>query len=169
MGADPLFRHIETPNDDRHTALAVLAKVTPQLLAHIQIPSHMRSRLSVEDILQDVARTILRTTLSVNYTEDDWTKVIFAIAFRQLRKQVRLSSGELPPKDWTKAQYSPDSQWAVDLLDSLHSCTPRQKRIVGYRLTGFSNREIAEREGMCEGSVRRVLDKVAVFLEEDDD
>lgn len=164
-----MLQHHETQINSQRTALTVLSKLRPQLLAHIRIPSHLKSTLTVEDILQDIARTILRTTLTVDYSEDDWTKVIFAIAFRQLRKQVRRSDRERPPSDWTQAQTAFDSERIVDLLDSLSACTPRQKRIIGYRLSGLSLREISENEGICEASVRRVLHTVEVFMEEEND
>lgn len=166
---EPLFRTDETPDVARHTALAALAKLRPQLLTLLQIPVHLKSRISVEDVLQEVARTILRTTLRADYQGEEWSKVIFAIAFRQLGKQVRQCKSELPPMNWTPVQSTSDPKWFVDFFDSVNACTPRQKRIVEYRLGGFSYREIAEKEGICEASVRRIYAAATDFLEDEDD
>lgn len=156
--------------------ISVLDGLLTQVSIYIsrRIPSKMRSRVDVEDILQEIARTILRTTLhrSSTLSPQDWERMIWIVVRRQLRKQLRFASS---PEDKASVQLNEschvvcpvamkegvDACIALDeLLIILDNCTERQRRFVHFRLEGLSNSDIARLEGVNEGSVRRQLLKV---------
>ena len=139
-----------------------------------RIPQKLRSRIDVNDVLQEIARTILRTTLQrpLSLSAQDWELMIWVVVQRQLRKQLRIASS---PEDEDSVQLNEfeHSSYAIakrdevdacialdELCGILNKCSERQRRIVRYRLEGLSNTDIATREGVNEGSVRRQLAQV---------
>lgn len=123
------------------------------------IPPDLRSKLSPEDVLQDIARTLLRTSLQVSYTESEWYHVLGVIAMRQLRKQIRIARRSPPLCDTDVAVLSPepDPGEVVRITDFISNCTDRQKRLIGLRAAGFTIPECAAKEGLHAATVRRQL------------
>ena len=136
-----------------------------------RIPCKFRSRIDVDDILQEIARTILRTTLQrpLSQTSEDWERMIWVVVQRQVRKQLKNAAS---PEDLDCRRLQDHEQvlfstaasaesLTCDALDELsvvlNMCSERQRRIVRYRLQGFNMSEIATREGVNEGSIRRQL------------
>ena len=156
--------------------LAVLEGLLSRVAWYVssRIPQKLRSRIDVDDVLQEIARTILRTTLhrTSSLSTQDWERMIWVVVQRQLRKQLRIASS---PEDEASVQLIENEHWlknnenpsdtdpyvALDeLWGILNKCSERQRRIVRYRLEGLNNSEIGTREGVHEGSVRRQLAKV---------
>ena len=139
-----------------------------------RVPYKLRSRIDVDDVLQEIARTILRTTLqrSLSLSPQDWERMIWVVVQRQLRKQLRIASSpedeaSVPLVESEHSSYAMvkrDEVQACDAMDELcevlSKCSVRQRRIVRYRLEGLNNTEIATREGVNEGSVRRQISQV---------
>ena len=153
--------------------IIVFEGLVNQIAAYVsgRIPCKMRSRLGTEDVLQEIARTILRTTLQRQsaLSHEDWERMIWVVVRRQLRKQLKIASS---PEDESVVQLNEhdhptvrleglDTSFGLDeLFGILKKCSERQRRIVHLRLEGLSNTEIARIEGVNEGSVRRQLLKV---------
>ena len=162
-----------------HTNIAgitVFESLLSRVSAYIakRIPYKLRSRIDVDDVLQEIARTILRTTLQrpSSLSLQDWERMIWVVVQRQLRKQLRIASSpedeasvqlnEFDTSSYAMAKQDDVDAWEAldELYEILNKCSERQRRIVLYRLEGLNNTDIATREGVDEGSVRRQLAKV---------
>ena len=98
--------------------------------------------------------------------------MIWVVVQRQLRKQLRIASSpedeasvqlnEFDTSSYAMAKQDDVDAWEAldELYEILNKCSERQRRIVLYRLEGLNNTDIATREGVDEGSVRRQLAKV---------
>jgi RNA polymerase sigma factor (sigma-70 family) len=159
-----------------NSGISVLNDLLSRVAAYVsrRIPNVMRSRLDVNDVLQEIARTILRSSLksSRELSSSDWERMIWVIVQRQLRKQLKRVAS---PEDSNCMQFdevdpllsSPqksDNLLSCDALDELSvvlsHCSERERRIVQYRLEGMSITEVAAKEGVHEGSIRRLLSNI---------
>ncbi len=98
--------------------------------------------------------------------------MIWVVVKRQLRKQLKIASSpeeedSVHLKEFEHSSYATAKQDDINAFEAmdhlsevLSKCTERQRRIVFFRLDGLNNTEIATREGVNEGSVRRQLAKV---------
>jgi RNA polymerase sigma factor (sigma-70 family) len=178
--SDALSRHCDWCGDVAMSAdnigISVFEGLLSQVSAYIarRIPFKLRSRIGVDDVLQEIARTILRTTLQSPFSlsQQDWERMIWVVVRRQLRKQLRIVSSpedesSVQLKEFEFSAYSMAKRDDIDACDALdelceilNKCSDRQRRIVCFRLEGLNNTEIAACEGVNEGSVRRQLAKV---------
>lgn len=156
-------------NQSAQEGLSAFERYRPFFTRTFRIPVWLRSQICIEDILQEIARTILRTTLTRNYTAHEWDNVIHQIAIRQFRKQIRNVSlagrhTHLSPDTHSphEPQTSPLSQ--IDTLDSINKCTERQKRILMYRLEGYTFDEISQAEGLHLVVIRREMDRIRTIV-----
>jgi len=156
--------------------LLVLESLFTRINAFVRrrIPAKFRARIDVDDIVQEIARTILRTSLGTdrNLSNHDWERMIWTITRRQIRKQLsRVDSPEVASTcgqienevilNSVPVSESPPGLDDYERLQALlGSCSERQKRIVLLRIQGLSCTEIATRDGINEGSIRRQLVKV---------
>ena len=163
---------VSTQNAGIDVFESLLSRVSAYLSK--RIPFKFRTRIGVEDVLQEIARTILRTTLQspVNLSPQDWERMIWVVVQRQLRKQLKIASSpededSINLREFEHSSYATAKQDDINTFEAmdhlsevLSKCTERQRRIVLFRLEGLNNTEIATREGVNEGSVRRQLAKV---------
>jgi RNA polymerase sigma factor (sigma-70 family) len=156
------------PNQRSLDALTALSTMRARLSRMIVIPPRLQSKLSAEDILQEIARTLLRTSLTADYTETTWLYAIMVIAKRQITKQLRIAkrSTQLENDDIQFIDATPDQNSDLLLFEILDHCTERQRRIVLLRWEGHTLQEIALREGLNEGTIRRQISQVERLIEE---
>jgi DNA-directed RNA polymerase specialized sigma24 family protein len=148
-------------------ALTAFHEIRPVLLKRMVIPPSLRSKISIDDVLQEIARTLLRTSTTVQYSDEDWRNAVFAISIRQFRKQLDLVRKELPHSGEHAEQSVSPATPLVELLDFSSRCSERQRRVLTYRLEGYSFRDIGKFEGLEETAIRRLMRDVIVYLEHD--
>lgn len=130
----------------------------------------IRKRMDSQDLLQDVWLTILRHLDDLPQAVDHQNlgRYIYRIAYHQVTEQARRcvsaqkrSVKREKPLDESLAAEQSISQAAVELQDWLDHLlarlSDRDKTIVGLKMEGLNNCEIASRLDVDEGTVRRSL------------
>jgi hypothetical protein len=145
--------------------LRALAKIRPTVVANFRIPDALRSKLSIDDVLQEIARTVIRASLNVEYTQDDWDNAILAIAIRQFRKQIAIASKDRAETEGAIEVPVESETQEIEILDFLSTCTPRLRRLILYRMEGRSYREIGNLENLNSVTVKRLLGRIGPLLE----
>lgn len=145
--------------------LRALAKIRPTVVATFRIPDALRSKLSIDDVLQEIARTVIRASLNVEYTQDDWDNAILAIAIRQFRKQIAIASKDRAETEGAIEVPVESETQEIEILDFLSTCTPRLRRLILYRMEGRSYREIGNLENLNSVTVKRLLGRIGPLLE----
>ncbi|MBW3598946.1 MAG: LuxR family transcriptional regulator [Planctomycetes bacterium] len=174
---------------DPDAAGALFARYVGRLtsLAHSRLSSKLARRIDAEDIVQSAYRSFFLRARDGQYTlqqSGDLWRLLAVITMNKLRRKVEHhtagkrqvdqeqndsgADGRQLYHDAITREPSPAETLAVleevDLLT--RGLTDVQKRMVELRLQGYLIEEIAEEVARSERTVRRVLDKVKLCLEQ---
>jgi len=151
----------------------LFASYAPYLRALVrrQISDKLRTKFDSADVVQSVWVQVVRQLGRDGWSVEDEARLrglLAVIARRRLFTRVRQLAGESIPEELTEATAA-DSQprpsevvQADDLWDRmLELCPPEHHAILQFRREGLPLTEIARRTGLHEGSVRRILRRLA--------
>jgi RNA polymerase sigma factor (sigma-70 family) len=178
MNADPLDLLLEYTSRDEIAAVEqVLADYEPYLrvLVRRSLPAPLRAKFDSIDVVQSVWVHVLRALRDGTWQVTDRARLqalLVTVARRRLVSRYRhhraaLERGEPGGGDveGLTAPRQPRPSEVVQADDlwekMLALCPPEHHELLRLRRQGLLLREIAERTGMHEGSVRRVLRRLA--------
>lgn len=164
---------------DESAARELLARFEPQvrLVVRRQLPRLLRSRFDSIDFLQSVWATFFRRLragperfedprflvsflagVAKNKIIDEYRRA--ASRKQDIRLEERLSSAGLLSRELSADQDSASElAEANEAYDRLNDLLPEDRRgLLRLKLTGLSNRDIADRLGLSERTIRRVLE-----------
>lgn len=164
---------------DESAARELLARFEPQvrLVVRRQLPRLLRSRFDSIDFLQSVWATFFRrlragperfedprflvsflAQVAKNKIIDEYRRA--ASRKQDIRLEERLSSAGLLSRELSADQDSASElAEANEAYDRLNDLLPEDRRgLLRLKLTGLSNRDIADRLGLSERTIRRVLE-----------
>ena len=135
----------------------------------------------IEDFLQEVRRTILRSRLSGDYSPFQWHVCVLKIAERQFRKQMSRLAGkeasEFPFSSLTESTSEEalgvEDSSIREILDCAQRLSEFDQKIFDFLLKGYSAAEISRLTSIPESSVARniarVRTKLGSLINESDD
>lgn len=186
-GIDPLDRLIADLNcGDAQVARAALERYEPflRMVVRRQLGGAMRSKLDSMDVVQSVWADLLVTLAADHWRFRDASQLrsfLAKIARNRLidhQRKHRRSAEVVRPIDSVRPDDQPreDGPKASEVARGrelwqrlLDACPPAHRPILRGRLEGRTLAEIAERTGLHEGSVRRILYGLAKTIRIDDD
>jgi RNA polymerase sigma factor (sigma-70 family) len=159
----------------RQIVEAYIGRLLP--LARKHLSAKLAGRVDPEDIVQSVFRTFfgrLREGQFVFAEQDDLCKLLMRITLHKTLRQVafhtaaRRDPGQEAPQGEHRQERllavldaGPTPEATVAFLDQLHrlldQLRPDERQIIELRLQGHNNEEVAEKLGMYDRKVRRVL------------
>lgn len=174
---------------DESAARELLARYEPQvrLVVRRQLPRLLRSRFDSIDFLQSVWATFFRrlragperfedprflvgflARVAKNKIIDEYRRA--ASRKQDVRLEERLSSAGLLSRELMADQDSASElAEANEAYDRLNDLLPEDRReLLRLKLTGLSNRAIADRLGLSERTIRRVLEDLRQRAESGD-
>ena len=170
MQSDP--RRETTMESQPGSPHEALSKSEAQVRRLIRIPAKFRSVLDCDDIVQEIARTLQRMSLSKRYSEEEWGKLLHTVTRRQIRKQLikfRAKTHEQSTcAEHVQAKSHLSNCDSIQLSALLTKCTPLQKEIISMRLQGLTFEDIGTRLGLSKGTVLKRLQSVSNLIECDD-
>ena len=157
------------------------------LLARRRISQRLASRVDAEDIVQSVFRTFLHRVKDGQFTfaeQDDLCKLLVRITLHKTLRQVAFHKAakrdpglETDQGEHHSEQLSalfdqePTQEATVTFLDQLeHFLTqlrPQEREILEMRLQGYSNEEIAQKLGLYDRKIRRIIEHVRATAEKE--
>jgi RNA polymerase sigma-70 factor (ECF subfamily) len=164
---------------DESAARELLARYEAQvrLVVRRQLPRLLRSRFDSLDFLQSVWATFFRRMRSGPGTFEDPRHLVTFLAqvarnkvvdqYRRaasrkqdMHREEPLEAGGVPPRELVADQDTPSElAEAKEAFGRLRDLLPADRReILGLKVEGLSTREIGERLGMSERTVRRALE-----------
>lgn len=162
---------------DVAAAEALFRVYTPYLRAVVrrQLSDRLRPRFDSTDVVQSVWVQVVRQLGRDGWrveTEEQLRGLLATIARRRLVSRVRKHTGEMdderpPAAAWDavpQGRYDRPSEAAQadDVWDELlKACPPEHHQVLWLRRDGLQLADIAARTGLHEGSVRRILRRVA--------
>lgn len=173
--ADDLLARLGRGDPD--AAEALFQAYTPYLRAVVrrQLADRLRSKFDSADVVQSVwvqvVQHLNRDGWAVE-SEDQLRGLLATIARRRLVTRVRKHVGKddapaEPCDDLPQARYDRPSEaaqagdvWA----ELLRRCPPEHRQILLLKREGLTSEEIAARTGLHDGSVRRVIRRLASGL-----
>jgi RNA polymerase sigma-70 factor (ECF subfamily) len=149
-------------------------------LARKRISQRLASRVDPEDIVQSVFRTFFGRLKEGRFEiadQDDLTKLLMRITVHKTLRQVayhkaakRDPSLETGQDDSACAgllellDREPSPEDAVTFCDQLEhflsKLRPQERQILEMRMQGYSNEEIADKLGIYDRKIRRILERV---------
>lgn len=158
-------------------AEALFHAYTPYLRAIVrrQLSDRLRSRFDSTDVVQSVWVQVVRHLATEGWaigTEDQLRGLLATIARRRLISRVRKEdhgpgNDPIPHENWDdvsqhRFERASEKAQADETWDRMLAlCPPEHQQILHLRREGLLLEEIAERTGLHEGSVRRILRKLA--------
>jgi RNA polymerase sigma factor (sigma-70 family) len=174
MPADPLNALLDqVARGDTEAAAALFAAYAPYLRALVrrQLSDRLRSKFDSADVVQSVWVQVVRHLGRDGWAVDDEARLralLATIARRRLltrARQFAAAPADHEPAGTDLADDTPrpsEVAQANDLWDRLLAiCPPEHHGILLLRREGLSLHEIAARTGLHEGSVRRILRRLA--------
>lgn len=153
-----------------------------------RISERLASRIEAEDVVQSVFRTFFGRVQEHRFTfqhADDLWKLLVSMTLNKLRNKVdfhtaakRDVDAEQPlgggtssfPSAFDPTGQEPSPEAVVAFLDLLENfmkdLRPQDRRILEYRLQGWTQDEIAREVCCTERTVRRVIDRIRVLAED---
>lgn len=147
-----------------------------QRVAERQIASWLRRRVDPEDVVQSACRTFFRRASEGSFSlesKDDLWKLLLTITLNKVRMQARFHTrnrrsvakerampeeASLQPAEWDEAIEKIELQ---DMLDTAFADYDDEKReLLDMWLDGRTQKEIAEKVGCSERTVRRMQDRI---------
>lgn len=174
---------------DEHAFEAIFERYGEKLikLAGKRISERLSSRIEAEDIVQSVFRTFFGRVQEHRFTfqnADDLWKLLVSMTLNKLRNKVdfhtaskRDVSAEQPlggggssfPSAFDPSGQEPSPAAVVAFLDLLENfmkeLRPKDRRILEFRLQGWTQEEIAREMNCTERTVRRVIDRIRDLAE----
>ncbi len=161
---------------DAAAADALFAAYTPYLKAVVrrQLSDRLRAKFDSADVVQSVWVQVVKQLGRDGWqvgSEGELRALLATIARRRLVNRVRKHAGPadqaVPAADWdaelTEPQPRPSQEAQAGELwgRMLDLCPPEHHAILHLKREGLSLVEIADRVGLHEGSVRRILRRLA--------
>lgn len=179
MAAEPIDDLLEQlGRGEGEAAEALFRAYTPYLRAVVrrQLGEHLRPTCDSADVVQSVWVQVVRRLRSEGWqvaSEAQLRGLLATIARRRLvnrarkggaarRAEVSADSAEWAEGPADRAPTPSQEVAADDLWEKmLDACPPEHRQVLRLRREGLLLNEIAERTGLHEGSVRRILRRVA--------
>ncbi len=156
-------------------------------LARRRLSQRLASRVDPEDIVQSAFRTFfgrLREGKFVFAHQDDLAKLLIRITLHKTLRQVAFHTAakrdtalELPQSDDARLRLlavldqEPTPEATVAFLDQLehffHRLKPQERQVLEMRLEGYGTEDTAQRLGMYDRKVRRVLEHIRAIAEKE--
>jgi len=157
-------------------------------LAEKHLPDGVKRRVGPEDVVQSVCRTFIRRANEGQFQLEDsealW-RLLCAITLSKVREQTRFHMRQKrglnqevhkspPSPDDSQPSFAPAAPGptpaeAVEFADQFHqllaSMDEEERQLVDLKLQQLTNEEAAERMGVSERTVRRILKRVQARLE----
>jgi RNA polymerase sigma-70 factor, ECF subfamily len=157
------------------------------VLARRHLHQKMAARIDPEDIVQSVFRTFFSRVKEGQFVfseQDDLTKLLVRITLNKTLRQVayhraaKRNPGQEAVKDdgphdrlqdLLGAEPTPEATVAfIDQFEHLlNQLQPQEREILELRLQGFSNEEIAEKLGIYDRKIRRVIEHIRGIAKRD--
>jgi len=137
------------------------------------------SRLDPDDVVQSVFRSIFRLTREGRFEfegDSDFWKLLLTMALNKVRNTVRhhQAGKRTPAAESVSTSADGVDGYIVNRLSSqptieeivsfadmleqvLHQLDPQQQQLIQYRIEGFTQKEIAEKLGVDDRTVRRMF------------
>lgn len=178
MSADPIDELLDQlARGDMEAAGVLFAAYSPYLRALVrrQVSDQLRGKFDSADVVQSVWVQVVRQLGRDGWTVEDEARLralLATIARRRLLTRVRKHANDLTPESPNEAEIEtvPEHRWprpsevaqADDLwARMLDLCPPEHHDVLRLRREGLQLTEIADRTGLHEGSVRRILRRLA--------
>jgi RNA polymerase sigma-70 factor (ECF subfamily) len=174
MPADPLDVLLDqVARGDTEAAAALFAAYAPYLRALVrrQLSDRLRAKFDSADVVQSVWVQVVRHLGRDGWAVDDEARLralLATIARRRLLTRARRFAGAPADEGLAGTDLADDAPrpsevaQANDLWDRLLAlCPPEHHAILHLRREGLTLEEIAARTGLHEGSVRRILRRLA--------
>jgi len=172
---------------DEEAARQIVDRYVDRLLAlsRRHISQRLASRVDPEDIVQSVFRTFfcrLKQGRFVFAEQDDLCKLLVRITLHKTLRQVAFHKAAKrdPSQETSQGEHhreellalldqEPTPEATVAFLDQLEHFLsllgPEQRQILELRLQGYSNEEIAQRLGLYDRKIRRVIEGIRAIAE----
>jgi RNA polymerase sigma-70 factor (ECF subfamily) len=157
------------------------------LLARKRISQRLASRIDPEDIVQSVFRTFFHRAKQGQFHLEDPEDVVKLLAritvhktFRQIafhKRAKRDATAEAPHGDDAQdlllklVTGEPSPEETAEFVDNLEHFFNRlgdeERRILEMRMEGYTNVEIANRMGITDRKIRRIMERVRALAEKD--
>jgi len=178
MSADPIDDLLDQlARGDTEAAGVLFAAYAPYLRALVrrQISDQLRAKFDSADVVQSVWVQVVRQLGRDGWSVEDEARLralLATIARRRLLTRVRKHAGDLAPDQPSEANVEtlPEHRQprpselaqAGDMWSRmLELCPPEHHAVLVLRREGLPLTEIANRTGLHEGSVRRILRRLA--------
>jgi len=156
-------------------------------LARRRISQRLAARVDPEDVVQSVFRTFFHRVKEGQFSindEDDLCKLLMRITVHKTLRQVAFHKAakrnlglevDQGPDPQERLQEllgrEPTSEDAVAFLDQLehflNRLRPQDRQILEMRLQGYSNEEIADKLGIYDRKIRRVIERIRGLAEQE--
>jgi RNA polymerase sigma-70 factor (ECF subfamily) len=156
-------------------------------LARRRISQRLAGRVDPEDVVQSVFRTFFHRARAGQFRiadQDDLCKLLMRITVHKTLRKVafhkaakrnlnkEMGQGAEPQEQLQQIfDREPTPEEAVTFLDQLEhflgKLKPDERQIVELRIQGCSNDEIAEKLGIYDRKIRRLIEKVRVLAEQE--
>lgn len=174
---------------DENAARQIVERYLDRLLvlARRRLSQRMASRIDPEDIVQSAFRTFFHRVKEGQFSfaeQDDLCKLLVRITLHKTLRQIAFHKAAKrdPNQETEQGEHhqerlltlldeEPTPEATVTFLDQfehfLSELEPQQREILELRLQGFSNEEIAEKLGIYDRKIRRVIERVrAIAIQE---
>lgn len=149
-------------------------------LARRRLSQRLASRVDPEDIVQSVFRTFFGRLKAGHFRiedQDDLCKLLMRITVHKTLRQIAFHKAAKRDPGLETFQGEHSQEQLLDLLDRdptpdaavafldqmehfLSRLRPQEREILEMRLKGFSNEDIAEKLGIYDRKIRRVIERI---------
>jgi RNA polymerase sigma-70 factor (ECF subfamily) len=176
-------------NGDEDAARQIVDRYIDRLLmvARRRISQRLASRVDAEDIVQSVFRTFfnrLKEGQFVFNDQDDLCKLLMRITLHKTLRRVAFHKAAKrdPAQETEQGEHhrerllsildeEPTPEAKVAFMDQLEhflgQLRPEERLILEMRLQGFTNEEIAQKLGVYDRKIRRVIEHVRAIAEKE--
>jgi RNA polymerase sigma-70 factor (ECF subfamily) len=157
------------------------------VLARKRISQRLASRVDPEDVVQSVFRTFFGRLKAGQFRiddQDDLCKLLVRITVHKTLQQIAFHKAAKRDPSMETSQSSDANDRIMDLLDRepgpeeavaflehfdqfLNRLRPEERQIIDMRMQGYSNQEIAEKLGIYDRKIRRVIERVRGLAEQE--
>ncbi|MCS6851863.1 MAG: sigma-70 family RNA polymerase sigma factor [Gemmataceae bacterium] len=155
-------------------------------LARRRLSQRLASRVDAEDIVQSVFRTFFKRLKAGRFRiddQDDLCKLLVRITVHKTLRQIAFHKAAKRDPSLEAGQgtgsvdhlrhlldQEPTPEAQVAFLDELESflsqLRPQEREILELRMQGYSNEEIAQKLGIYDRKIRRVIERVRALAEQ---
>lgn len=156
-------------------------------LARRRISQRLASRVDPEDVVQSVFRTFFGRVKAGKFRleeQDDLCKLLVRITVHKTLQQIAYHQAAKRDPHLETGQTAESKDHLVDLLDReptpdeaatfleqldqfLNRLRPEERQIIDMRMQGYNNSEIAEKLGIYDRKIRRVIERVRGVAEQE--